>query len=93
MPEPLLNRVDRTDVPPDIRAAYEGPMTSLGDTTFCEVCSNHPTLYAGSREHYSDDEIREPGLVPGVLFGMARFLRAHDSVEKEENCPFPESNG
>ncbi len=50
------------------------------------------TLYTELREHYSDAEILELGLVLGILSGVARFLFAYDLVEKEENCPFPESH-
>lgn len=46
-------------------------------------------LYEALREHFSDAEVLELGLVLGVLSGMAKFIFAFDLVEKEANCPFP----
>ena len=45
-------------------------------------------LYEGLREHFSDAEILELGLVMGILSGVAKFMFAFDLVEKEPTCPF-----
>ena len=44
-------------------------------------------LYSELRQHYSDAEILELGVVLGVLSGMAKFLFAFDLVAKETYCP------
>ena len=44
--------------------------------------------YASLREHFSDAEILELGMVLGILSGMAKFMFAFDLVEKEPSCPF-----
>ncbi len=44
-------------------------------------------LYQELRQHFSDAEILELGVVLGVLSGMAKFLFAFDLVAKEANCP------
>ena len=46
-----------------------------------------PALYADLREHFSDAEILELGVVLGVLAGMAKFLFAFDLVAREPDCP------
>lgn len=44
-------------------------------------------LYRELREHFSDAEILELGVVLGVLAGIAKFLFAFDLVARETNCP------
>jgi AhpD family alkylhydroperoxidase len=51
-----------------------------------------PDLYQSLREHFSDAQILELGLVLGVLSGMARFIFTLDLVEREANCPFPHAS-
>ncbi len=46
-------------------------------------------LHERLRQHFSDAEILELGLVLGVLSGMAKFLFAYDLVEKEPSCAMP----
>ena len=47
-----------------------------------------PKLYERLREHFSDAELIELGMIMAVLCGMAKFLFVFDLVEKEESCPF-----
>ncbi len=44
-------------------------------------------LYRRLKQHFSDAEILELGMVMGILAGMAKFLFAFDLVEKELSCP------
>ena len=44
------------------------------------------SLYGDLRQHFSDGELLELGLVMAVLSGMAKFLFAFDLVEKEDYC-------
>lgn len=45
-------------------------------------------IYARCREHFSDGEMIELGMIMAVLCGMAKFIFAFDLVEKEDYCPF-----
>jgi AhpD family alkylhydroperoxidase len=45
-------------------------------------------LYQRLRQHFSDGELYELGIIMAVLCGMAKFLFAFDLVEKEDYCPF-----
>ena len=45
-------------------------------------------LYKRLRQHFSDGELYELGMIMAVLCGMAKFLFAFDLVEKEDSCPF-----
>ncbi len=45
-------------------------------------------FYARLREHFSDAELVELGMIMAVLSGMAKFIFAYDLVEKEDYCPF-----
>ena len=45
-------------------------------------------LYEDLRQHFTDAEILELGLLMGILSGVAKFLFAFDLVEKEADCPF-----
>lgn len=47
-----------------------------------------PALYARCRQHFSDGELYELGMIMAVLCGMAKFIFAYDLVEKEDYCPF-----
>lgn len=47
-----------------------------------------PELYRRCRQHFSDGELFELGVIMAVLCGMAKFLFAYDLVEKEASCPF-----
>ena len=188
MPDPLLRRVARDELPESIKDAHQKSMQLRGDATFFEVFANHPELYrwytegfsgrvfhgglvdrrikelvrlrlsnthgcrfcnqgnradaieAGFateeidalvdfesgpfsdrekaalrladqlvltnpggalteplyrelREHFSDAEILELGLLLGILSGVAKFLFAFDLVEKEPDCPIATSTG
>ncbi|MET0246320.1 MAG: carboxymuconolactone decarboxylase family protein [Sphingomonas sp.] len=46
-----------------------------------------PELYARLKQHFSDAELVELGVVMAVLTGMAKFIFAYDLVEKEDYCP------
>lgn len=48
-------------------------------------------LYAELRAHYDDAEILELGMVMGILSGIAKFMFVFDIVEKEQDCPFPQT--
>ena len=45
-------------------------------------------LYGDLKQHFSDGELLELGLVMAVLSGMAKFLFVFDLVEKEDYCVF-----
>jgi AhpD family alkylhydroperoxidase len=45
MPETVLNRVPKADMPADIREAFEHSIALRGDATFFEIFANHPELY------------------------------------------------
>lgn len=45
-------------------------------------------IYNRAREHYSDGELMELGMIMAVLCGVAKFIFAYDLVEKEDYCPF-----
>ncbi|WBH17996.1 carboxymuconolactone decarboxylase family protein [Sphingomonas radiodurans] len=44
-------------------------------------------LYDRLKQHFSDAELVELGVVMAVLTGMAKFIFAYDLVEKEDYCP------
>jgi len=46
------------------------------------------TLYDRAKEHFTDGEIYELGMIMAVLCGAAKFIFAYDLVEKEDYCPF-----
>jgi AhpD family alkylhydroperoxidase len=49
-------------------------------------------LHERVRQHFSDAEVVELGVIMAVLCGMAKMIFAYDLVEKEDSCPFiPES--
>jgi AhpD family alkylhydroperoxidase len=50
-------------------------------------------LYTRCREHFSDGEMFELGMIMAVLCGMAKFIFAFDLVEKEEYCQFVPARG
>ena len=45
-------------------------------------------MHDNLRNHFSEAQILELGVVAGILSGMAKFLFVFDLVEKEESCPF-----
>ena len=45
-------------------------------------------LYAELKQHLSDAEMVELGMIMAMLCGMAKFIFAYDLVEKEDYCPF-----
>jgi AhpD family alkylhydroperoxidase len=45
-------------------------------------------LHARCRDHFTDGELYELGIIMAVLCGMAKFIFAYDLVEKEDYCPF-----
>jgi AhpD family alkylhydroperoxidase len=47
-----------------------------------------PELYARAKQHFTDGEMVELGMIMAVLCGMAKFIFAYDLVEKEDYCPF-----
>lgn len=52
---------------------------------------NEP-LYKELREHFDDAQVFEMGFVFGILAGMAKFLFVFDIAEKEDYCPFGNSD-
>jgi len=46
------------------------------------------SLYNRLKNHFSDGDILELGMIMGLLSGVAKFIFAFDLVEKEEYCPF-----
>ncbi|MEQ8733489.1 MAG: carboxymuconolactone decarboxylase family protein [Rhodospirillaceae bacterium] len=46
------------------------------------------SLHERCRQHFSDSEMLELGMIMAVLCGMAKFIFAYDLVEKEDYCPF-----
>ncbi len=83
----------------DIAALDDYPASSLGPAEKAalrladQMLLTNPggeldeALYSELRQHYSDAEILELGVVLGVLSGMAKFLFAFDLVAKETYCP------
>ncbi len=71
-------------------SASERAVLALADLVSLEAAASAmtPALYADLREHFSDAQIVELGMVFGLLAGMARFLFAFDLVEKEPYCRF-----
>lgn len=77
---------------------YEnGPFTkrekaalALADVMVLTNPKGHITkdIYARAREHFTDGEMVELGVVMAVLCGMAKMIFAYDLVEKEDYCPF-----
>ena len=51
-----------------------------------------PEIYNICKEHFSDGEMLEMGMIMAVLCGMAKFIFAFDLVEKEDYCPFIPNN-
>ncbi len=47
-----------------------------------------PPLYRRCKQHFTDGELYELGIIMAVLCGMAKFIFAFDLVEKEDYCPF-----
>lgn len=47
-----------------------------------------PALYARAKQHFTDGELVEMGVIMAVLCGMAKMIFAYDLVEKEDTCPF-----
>ena len=47
-----------------------------------------PEIYARAKQHFTDGEMVELGMIMAVLCGMAKFIFAYDLVEKEDYCPF-----
>ena len=45
-------------------------------------------IYARCKQHFTDGEMYELGIIMAVLCGMAKFIFAFDLVEKEDYCPF-----
>ena len=63
---------------------------ALADVMVLTNPKGHVTkpLYDRCREHFSDGEMVEIGMIMAVLCGMAKFIFAFDLVEKEDYCPF-----
>ncbi len=47
-----------------------------------------PDLYARVKQHFTDGDMVELGVIMAVLCGMAKMIFAYDLVEKEDYCPF-----
>ncbi|MBM3515245.1 MAG: carboxymuconolactone decarboxylase family protein [Alphaproteobacteria bacterium] len=45
-------------------------------------------IYTRARQHFTDGELMELGMIMAVLCGVAKFIFAYDLVEKEDYCPF-----
>ncbi len=49
-------------------------------------------LHAKLKDHLTDAQMVELGMIMAVLCGMAKFIFAYDLVEKEDYCPFVPAN-
>ncbi len=77
---------------------YEnGPFTerekaalALADVMVLTNPKGHVTkaIYDRARQHFSDGEMVELGVIMAVLCGIAKMIFAYDLVEKEDYCPF-----
>lgn len=47
-----------------------------------------PALYSRLKEHFSDGELVEFGMIMAILTGMAKFILAFDLLERLHSCPF-----
>jgi len=82
----------------DALGNYEtGPFTdrekaalALADVMALTNPKGHITraLYARLRQHFTDGELVELGVIMAVLCGMAKMIFAYDLVEKMDTCPF-----
>ena len=45
MPEPLLRRVPRDELPEDLQPVFDNARTVAGDATFIEVAANNPRMF------------------------------------------------
>ena len=46
-----------------------------------------PELHSRLRQHYTDKQIMEMGMICAVLTGMAKLIFTFDMVTREEQCP------
>lgn len=60
-------------------------LTNLGGALDAE-------LHRQLSTYYSPSQIVELGMIGGILTGIAKFLFAFDLVEREEYCPYPQSD-
>ncbi len=88
IPETVLDQLDQYESGPFSEA--EKAALALAD----EMVLTNPKgrvsrdLYARLKDHFSDGELVELGVIMAVLCGMAKFIFAYDLVEKEDYCPF-----
>ena len=45
LPQPLLRRIPRAELPADMQAAWDQAMSNSGDATFIEVMGNNPEMF------------------------------------------------
>lgn len=72
MPNPLLNRIQPTDLPGDLASAHSASMALRGDATFFEVFGNHPELYRWYTNSFYGDVFRG-GLVERRIKELVRL--------------------
>ena len=71
-------------------SAQEKAALALADVMVLTNPKGHitPALYARTKQHFTDGELVELGVIMAVLCGMAKMIFAYDLVEKEDTCPF-----
>ena len=71
-------------------SAQEKAALELADVMVLTNPKGHitPIVYARAKQHFSDGELVELGVIMAVLCGMAKMIFAYDLVEKEDTCPF-----
>jgi len=88
VPEEQIEGLDEYETGPF--SEKERAALALADVMVLTNPNGHVTedLYARCREHFSDGEMLELGMIMAVLCGMAKFIFAYDLVQKEDYCPF-----
>jgi AhpD family alkylhydroperoxidase len=67
MPEPLLRRVPRDELPEDLQAAVDNARRVTGDATFIEVAANNPQMFRWYRQDFYEKAYHSGRLDPKVL--------------------------
>lgn len=67
MPEPLLRRVPRAELPDDLQAAFDNATKVTGDATFIEVAANNPQMFRWYRDEFYGKAYYGSRLDPKVL--------------------------
>jgi AhpD family alkylhydroperoxidase len=76
LPDPLLRRVPRTELPAPMQAAWDRATEVTGDATFIEVSGNNPTLFGW----YLDDfygKVYQGGRIDRQVLELVRLRLAN----------------